>query len=121
MALWISGGEKLLRAIGESIGYGIPCLARASLVTIAWMSKFVHTVGDGDVLQSAALSTLIRKLIDSLNRDNTIEERVLASFSLLALSKSSGIFLIFVSLTSVSLCLDGTKQDRTGYTVFGMH
>ncbi|CAH1429904.1 unnamed protein product [Lactuca virosa] len=90
MALWISGGEKLIRAIGESIGYGIPCLARASLVTVAWMSKFVHTVGDGDVLQSAALSTLIRKLIDSLNRDNTIEERVLASFSLLALSKSSG-------------------------------
>lgn len=89
MALWISGGEKLIRAIGESIGNGIPCLARASLVTVAWMSKFVHTVGDGVV----ELSTLIRQLIESLNRDNTIEERVLASFSLLALSKSSGFML----------------------------
>ena len=29
MALWISGGEKLLRAFGESISNGIPCLARA--------------------------------------------------------------------------------------------
>ncbi|KAL4561940.1 hypothetical protein LXL04_034125 [Taraxacum kok-saghyz] len=29
MALWISGGEKLLRAFGESISNEIPCLARA--------------------------------------------------------------------------------------------
>lgn len=90
MVLWISGGEKLIRVLGESICNGIPCLARASLVTISWMSKFVHTVGDGDVIRSVELSMLIRQLIELLNRDNTIEERVLASFSLLALSKSLG-------------------------------
>lgn len=90
MGLWISGGEKLIAALGESIANGIPCLARASLVTVAWMSKFVHTVGDGDVLRSTALLTMVRQLIESLNRTSTIEERVLASFSLLALSKSSG-------------------------------
>ncbi|KAI3664879.1 hypothetical protein L6452_43490 [Arctium lappa] len=91
MGLWISGGEKLIAALGESIANGIPCLARASLVTVAWMSKFVHTVGDGDVLRSTALLTMVRQLIESLNRTSTIEERVLASFSLLALSKSSGL------------------------------
>ncbi|KAL8200166.1 hypothetical protein R6Q57_011505 [Mikania cordata] len=89
MSLWMSGGKKLIGALGESIVYGVPCLARASLVTVAWISKFVHTVGDGDVLQSNEFSTLMRHLLQFLNRDNTIEERVLASFSLLSLSKSS--------------------------------
>lgn len=92
MALWISGGEKLIGALGEAITNGIPCLARASLVTVAWMSKFVNTAGDGGILQSVEFSTLIRRLIESLNRDNTIEERVLASFALHALSKSSGTY-----------------------------
>ncbi|KAJ9565032.1 LOW QUALITY PROTEIN: hypothetical protein OSB04_000998 [Centaurea solstitialis] len=90
MGLWMSGGQKLIAALGESIANGIPCLARASLVTVAWMSKFVHTVGDGDVLRSTALLTMVRHLIESLNRTSTIEERVLASFSLLELYKSSG-------------------------------
>nr|GEV92609.1 hypothetical protein [Tanacetum cinerariifolium] len=91
MALWMSGSEKLIRALGKCISNGIPCLARASLVTVSWMSKFVHTVGDGDILRSIAVSSLVRKLIQSMNHDSTIEERVLASFSLLALSKSSGL------------------------------
>lgn len=92
MSLWMSGGKKLIGALGESISNGIPCLARASLVTVAWISKFVHTVGDGDVLQSIEFSSLIQHLIQLLNRDYTIEERVLASFSLLSLSKSSGTY-----------------------------
>ncbi|KAI7739869.1 hypothetical protein M8C21_030230, partial [Ambrosia artemisiifolia] len=90
MSLWKSGGKKLIGALGESIANGLPCLARASLVTVAWISKFVHTVGDGDVLHSNEFSTLIQHLIQCLNRDNTIEERVLASFSLLSLSNNSG-------------------------------
>ncbi|KVH87724.1 Armadillo-like helical [Cynara cardunculus var. scolymus] len=61
MGLWISGGEKLIAALGESIANGIPCLARSSLVTVAWMSKFVHTVGDGDVLWSTTLLTMVRQ------------------------------------------------------------
>ncbi|KAI3761771.1 hypothetical protein L1987_52193 [Smallanthus sonchifolius] len=96
MSLWMTGGKKLIGALGESIANGVTCLARASLVTIAWISKFVHTVGDGDVLQSIEFSTLIQHLIQLLNRDNTIEERVLASFSLLSLSKSSD-FLFNIS------------------------
>ncbi|KAK1439394.1 hypothetical protein QVD17_05212 [Tagetes erecta] len=93
MSLWMSGGKKLIRALGESIANGIPCLARASLVTVAWISKYVHTVGDGDVLQSIEFSSLIQHLIQLLNHDYTIEERVLASFSLLSLSKSSDFVL----------------------------
>ncbi|KAF5779272.1 hypothetical protein HanRHA438_Chr12g0568821 [Helianthus annuus] len=96
MSLWMSGGKKLIGALGESIANGLPSLARASLVTISWISKFVHTVGDGDVLHSIEFSTLIQHLIQCLNRDNAMEERVLASFSLLSLSKSSG-FLFEIS------------------------
>ncbi|XP_071701842.1 putative E3 ubiquitin-protein ligase LIN-2 [Rutidosis leptorrhynchoides] len=90
MALWISGGSRLIMAFGEAIANGIPCLARASLVTVAWMSKFVHTAGDNDILESVEFSALITRLRECLNRDNAIEERVLASFALLSLSKSSG-------------------------------
>ncbi|XP_076889397.1 putative E3 ubiquitin-protein ligase LIN-2 [Bidens hawaiensis] len=93
VSLWMSGGKKLIRALSESIANGLACLARASLVTVAWISKFVHTVGDGDVVNSIEFSTLIQHLIQCLNSDNTIEERVLASFSLLSLSKSSGFRL----------------------------
>ncbi|XP_076960767.1 uncharacterized protein LOC143637207 [Bidens hawaiensis] len=89
----MSGGKILIRALSESIANGLACLARASLVTVAWISKFVHTVGDGDVVNSIEFSTLIQHLIQCLNSDNTIEERVLASFSLLSLSKSSGFRL----------------------------
>lgn len=88
----MSGGKKLIRALSESIANGLACLARASLVTVAWISKFVHTVGDGDVVNSIEFSTLIQHLIQCLSSDNTIEERVLASFSLLSLSKSSGTY-----------------------------
>ncbi|KAA8537128.1 hypothetical protein F0562_029646 [Nyssa sinensis] len=86
-----SGNKRLLAALSASIANGIPCLARASLVTISWITSFLHSIGDHN-LQSAACSILVPQLIESLNYDKALEERVLASFSLLNLLKSSGIY-----------------------------
>lgn len=78
-------------ALSDSIANGIPSLARASLVTVSWMSSFLNTVGD-DNLRSMACSILVPQLLESLNYDKDVEERVLASYSLLCLAKSSGTF-----------------------------
>ncbi|KAH7837108.1 hypothetical protein Vadar_009679 [Vaccinium darrowii] len=50
---------------------------------------YLHSVGDEN-LQSEACSTVVPCLIESLNRDRALEERVLASLTLLALIKCSG-------------------------------
>lgn len=83
-----SGKMRFLDALSESIENGIPCLARASLVTISWMSQ---SVGEVKHLQPLlAGSVLVPQLLVALGQDNTMEERVLASFSLLNLLKCSG-------------------------------
>lgn len=88
--LFKSGNRKLLSALADSIANGIPSLARASLTTIAWMSSYLNLVEDGK-LPPMAFSILTPQLLQSLNFDNDVEERVLASYSLLCLTKNSGI------------------------------
>jgi hypothetical protein len=87
--LFKSGNRKLLSALANSIANGIPCLARASLTTISWMCSYLHLVEDTN-LTSMAFSILTPHLLQSLNYDNDVEERVLASYSLLHLTKNSG-------------------------------
>lgn len=83
-----SGNKRFLNALSESIENGIPCLARASLVTISWISL---SRGQEKHLQSLlAGSALVPQLLEALGQDKTMEERVLASFSLLNLLKGSG-------------------------------
>ncbi|KAK2979264.1 hypothetical protein RJ640_009674 [Escallonia rubra] len=88
IVLLCSGKKKLLEVLSDSIANGIPCLARASLVTVSWMSNFFHSVGDQSLL-SVACSILIPQLMESLNHNKDMEERVIASYSLLNLAKSS--------------------------------
>lgn len=88
-ALFRSGNKKLLAALSDSIANAIPSLARVSLVTLSWMCSFLSTVGDEHV-KSMACSILVPQLLKSLNFDKDVEERVLASYSLLNLVKSSG-------------------------------
>ncbi|KAK1382743.1 hypothetical protein POM88_020478 [Heracleum sosnowskyi] len=38
--------KKFVAALSESTARSIPCLAQASLVTIAWMSSFLHSIVD---------------------------------------------------------------------------
>jgi len=79
----------LLSALANSIANGIPSLARASLTTISWMCSYLHLLEDTKLPQMA-LSILTPQLLQSLNYDNDVEERVLASYSLLYLTKNSG-------------------------------
>ncbi|XP_057970871.1 putative E3 ubiquitin-protein ligase LIN isoform X2 [Malania oleifera] len=83
------GNERFFTALADSMANGIPCLARASLVTISWMSSFLHSIED-DNFQSMACSILMPKLLRYLSHDKSLEERVMTSFSLLNLMKTSG-------------------------------
>lgn len=85
-ALFNSGNRRFLAALSNCIAQGVPSLARASLSTVAWMSSFLHSIGDGD-FQSIACSILVPRLLESSKYDNGVEERLLASFSLLHLRK----------------------------------
>ncbi|MED6208264.1 hypothetical protein PIB30_043471 [Stylosanthes scabra] len=89
IGLFKSGSKNLLVALANCVGNGIPCLARASLVTISWMSSYLHLVEDRN-LQQMAFSIFTPILIRSLSFDKDAEERVLASYSLLCLVKNSG-------------------------------
>ncbi|MED6145245.1 hypothetical protein PIB30_023352 [Stylosanthes scabra] len=89
IGMFKSGNKNLLVALANCVGNGIPCLARASLVTISWMSSYLHLVEDRN-LQQMAFSIFTPMLIRSLSFDKDAEERVLASYSLLCLVKISG-------------------------------
>ncbi|KAJ1414432.1 Armadillo-type fold [Sesbania bispinosa] len=93
-ALFKSGNRKLLSALADSIANGIPSLARASLITISWMSSYLNLVEDRK-LPPMAFSILTPQLLQSLNYDNDVEERVLASYSLLCLTKMQDVSLSF--------------------------
>ncbi|KAF8412731.1 hypothetical protein HHK36_000700 [Tetracentron sinense] len=86
--LLTSGNKRFLTALSDSIANGIPCLARASLVTVAWMSNSLPSIEDSN-LRSMACSILVPQLLETLNYDRALEERVLASLALLNLVKSS--------------------------------
>ncbi|CAL5410821.1 unnamed protein product [Camellia sinensis] len=102
IALLTSGNKGLLAALSDSIANGIPCLARASLVTVSWMSGYLHLICDEN-LQSEVCSILVPHLIESLNYDKALEERVLASLTLLTLTKTSDECLSKFSLTDKGL------------------
>ncbi|KAL2341501.1 hypothetical protein Fmac_009441 [Flemingia macrophylla] len=91
--LFKSRNENILLALADSIANGIPCLARASLITISWMSSYLHVVDDRK-LPPMVFLILRPQLLHSLNYDKDVEERVLASYSLLYLVKNSGEFLV---------------------------
>ncbi|CAK9147459.1 unnamed protein product [Ilex paraguariensis] len=88
IVLLTSGNNSFLAALSDSIANGIPCLTRASIVTVSWMSRFLLQIGD-DNLHFVACSILVPGLIESLNYDKSLEERILASFSLFNLIKNS--------------------------------
>ncbi|XP_010052587.1 putative E3 ubiquitin-protein ligase LIN isoform X1 [Eucalyptus grandis] len=88
-ALVLLRNGRFLTALSVAIENGIPVLVRAGIVTVSWLSRFLHLVEDGD-LQLEACSILMPQMLKSLNFDRALEERVLASSSLLNLIKSSG-------------------------------
>ncbi|XP_020240577.1 putative E3 ubiquitin-protein ligase LIN isoform X2 [Cajanus cajan] len=100
--LFKSGNKNLILALADSIANGIPYLARASLITISWMSSYLNLVDDKK-LPPMVFSILRPHLLQSLNYDKDVEERVLASYSLLYLVKYSGCVSDLPSLEKDSL------------------
>lgn len=114
VALLTNRNKKFVAALSESTARSIPCLARASLVTISWMSSFLHCIVDGN-LQSVFCSILVPELIKSLRCDNALEERILASYSLFNLSKCSD-FVSKISLLDKELMTNLGDLSRVTWT-----
>jgi len=96
LVLFNNGYKNLLSALADTIANGIPCLARASLITISWMSSYLNLIED-TMLPPMVFSILRPQLLQSLDYDKDVEERVLASYSLLYLVKYSGIKTLAIS------------------------
>ncbi|KAL0398155.1 UNVERIFIED_CONTAM: hypothetical protein Sradi_2158800 [Sesamum radiatum] len=45
LALLTSGNRRLIAALSNSMAHGIPCLARASLATVCWISSALDSLG----------------------------------------------------------------------------
>ncbi|KAK8461633.1 hypothetical protein SEVIR_1G072900v4 [Setaria viridis] len=78
-----SGGKRFLAALSNCISDGIPSLSRSCLITVTWMSSSLSPLGGCNDFQPLACSVLAPNLLDSLSYDRVLEERVLASLSLL--------------------------------------
>ncbi|KAH9795776.1 transducin/WD40 repeat-like superfamily protein [Citrus sinensis] len=87
MALLKSGSKGFLAALANCMVNGTPSLARASLFTVAWMSRFLHSAVDENFLTTAS-SILVPPLLESSSYDRSLEERTLASLSLERLTKT---------------------------------
>ncbi|XP_062223988.1 putative E3 ubiquitin-protein ligase LIN-1 isoform X2 [Phragmites australis] len=78
-----SGSKRFLMALSNCISDGIPSLSRSCLITVTWMSSSLSPLRGCNDFQPLACSILAPKLLYSLNYDRVLEERVLASLSLL--------------------------------------
>ncbi|XP_043701212.1 putative E3 ubiquitin-protein ligase LIN-1 [Telopea speciosissima] len=86
--LLTSSNKRFLIALSKCISNGIPSLAWASMVTVAWLSSLLSSIQDAS-FQSMACLSLVPRLLECLNYDKALEERVLASLSLMNLTKNS--------------------------------
>lgn len=80
---------RLLMALSDSIQNSIPCLARASLVTVCWMSSAIQSKD----IQIKACSILAPKLMDCLNDNAAFEDKILASLAFHSLTKGTGMHI----------------------------
>lgn len=112
IALFRSGNKRFLSALSDSIANGIPCLARASLVTVSWMSNFLCSMED-ESFRWMACSILVPQLIELLSYNRDVEERVIASYSLLNLAKNSGKICNYIS--SVTSKKNYSQEDVINY------
>lgn len=87
-----SGGKRFLMALSNCISDGNPGLSRSCLITVTWMSSSLSPLRGCNDFQPLACSVLAPKLLDSLSYDKVLEERVLASLSLLNVVRHPGTF-----------------------------
>lgn len=85
-----NGKRSFLETISKCIGSGNVDLVRACLTTVAWLSSTLGSPSDAEFQLSAAFSALISQLLESLERSQQLEHKILASMSLFNFSKISG-------------------------------
>ncbi|XP_034892446.1 putative E3 ubiquitin-protein ligase LIN [Populus alba] len=86
-SLLANGKMSVLETISKCLSSGILDFVRACLTTIAWLSCGISLLPDSE-LQLFGFPTLISGLKEILEDDEQIEHQVLASMSLLNLSKN---------------------------------
>ncbi|CAI9090475.1 OLC1v1025253C1 [Oldenlandia corymbosa var. corymbosa] len=116
MAMLKTGGSDLLAALSDSIVGSIPCLARASLVTVCWIITSLQSFVEKSS-QSLWCSILVPRLLECLNhRDKTTEEMVLACFSLLHLLDCSDGHIELSTMINGELIRELDKLSRVTWT-----
>ncbi|XP_058072004.1 putative E3 ubiquitin-protein ligase LIN [Magnolia sinica] len=95
--LLTSGNKRFVTVLSKSIANGIPRLARACLVIAAWMSGSISSIQNANI-RSMTAAILVPRLMESLNYDRALEERVLASLSLLNFVRNSDCFSMIAPL-----------------------
>ncbi|RRT46266.1 hypothetical protein B296_00050187 [Ensete ventricosum] len=85
-----NGKKSFMETLSRCLVSGIQGLVRTSLVTAAWMSHALALLSASHQIPLAVFSDFIPQLKERLEEDDQIEHRILASMSLLNLSKVSG-------------------------------
>ncbi|XP_021602148.1 putative E3 ubiquitin-protein ligase LIN-2 isoform X3 [Manihot esculenta] len=75
-----TGGKRFLEALSNCIANATPSLAQASLFTVSWMNRVLHSVGD---------ETFVAELPESSNHDRALGGKIHSSVSLKHHIKSS--------------------------------
>lgn len=106
-----SGGKRFLLALSNCIFDGTPSLSRSCLITVAWMSSSLSPLRGCNDFQPLACSILASKLLDSLSYDRVLEERVLASLSLLNVVRHPGTFAKLVMAMWPKNCISNLSAS----------
>ncbi|CAL9206682.1 unnamed protein product [Musa hybrid cultivar] len=85
-----NGRKSFMETLSRCLVSGIQGLVRTCLVTAAWMSHALVLLSASHQIPLAVFSDFIPQLKQRLEEDDQIEHRILASVSLLNLSKVSG-------------------------------
>ncbi|KAF8395916.1 hypothetical protein HHK36_019871 [Tetracentron sinense] len=83
-----NGKKSFLETISKCLRSENSDLVKVCLITVAWLSRALASLSDGE-FQLSAFSALIPRLKESLENGERVEHKVLASMSLLNFSKIS--------------------------------
>ncbi|XP_022732098.1 putative E3 ubiquitin-protein ligase LIN-1 isoform X2 [Durio zibethinus] len=107
-----SGKKSFLEAISKCLGSGNSDLVTACLTTVAWLTGALSSITDAR-LQLSTFFTLISQLKQSLENGALVQHKVLASISLLNLSKISECRVLLMTIAEEIAVPLGSIVDVT--------
>ncbi|KAL3828143.1 hypothetical protein ACJIZ3_016945 [Penstemon smallii] len=100
------GKRSFLEAVAKCLSLGDSDLVRVCLTTVAWLSSSVVSLSETE-FQLYAFSILISPLKNCLKYAELVEQRILASFSLLNFSKIPECRVLMMKIAEeISTCLE---------------